>query len=104
MGTKPRYRPKNLGQKLLRIRNALSLSQSEMLRRLGAEGSISVARISQYESGVREPSLKILLAYGRVAQVHLELIVDDDEALPDILPGTFKRGRSGAKVQTARKK
>ena len=104
MGTKPRYRPKDLGRKLLQIRNSLGLSQSEMLRRLGAEGSISVARISQYESGVREPSLKILLAYGRVAQVHLETIIDDEEVLPDVLPGSFKRRSSGATVRTARKK
>lgn len=89
MGTKPRYRPKNLGQKLLEIRNALGLSQSEMIRRLGAEGSFSAARISEYESGVREPALPTLLAYASAARVHLEYIVDDEVSLPDELPGTF---------------
>ena len=89
MGTKPRQRPENLGRKLLQIRNALGLSQSEMLRRLGVEGLSSPARISEYESGVREPSLFMLLGYASVARVHLEHIIDDDTLLPDRLPGTF---------------
>ena len=89
MGTKPRYRPKNLGRKLFQIRDALGLSQSEMLRRLGAEESFSTARISEYESGIREPSLWVLLAYGRVARIHLETIIDDEAALPEKIPGNF---------------
>ena len=89
MGTKPRYRPKNLGRKLFQIRDALGLSQSEMLRRLGAEESFSTARISEYESGIREPSLWVLLAYGRVARIHLEIIIDDEAALPEKIPGNF---------------
>ena len=31
----------------------------------------------------------ILLAYAKLAQVHLEVIVDDDIDLPRKLPGTF---------------
>ena len=94
MGTKPRHRPENLGQKLLQIRNALGLSQSEMLRRLGVGGLFSPARISEYESGIREPALPTLLAYACVARVHLEAIVDDDAQLPEKLPGTFDYRRS----------
>jgi len=89
MGTKPRYRPKNLGRKLLQIRSALGLSQSEMLWRLGVERLFTPARISEYESGVREPTLLVLLAYGRVARVHLETIIDDESVLPDKIPGNF---------------
>ena len=89
MGSKPQHRPKNLGPKLLQIRKALGLSQSEMLRRLRVEHSVQTARISEYESGAREPSLWILLAYGRVAQVHLESLIDDEAILPDKLPGNF---------------
>ena len=89
MGTKPRYRPKNLGRKLFQIREALGLSQSEMLRRLGAEELFSTARISEYESGIREPSLWVLLAYGRVARVHLEILIDDEATLPEKIPGNF---------------
>ena len=64
-----------------------------MLRQLKAENLISVARISEYESGVREPSLWVLLAYGRVARVHLESIVDDNATLPAKIPGGFNFSR-----------
>ena len=87
MGTKGRPRPVNLSRKLRQIRIALQLSQAEMVRRLGFEDSFHVGRISEFESNVREPSLLILLAYARIAQVHLEDIVDDAVDLPARLPG-----------------
>lgn len=89
MGAKSQHRPKNLARKLLQIRNALGLSQSEMLRRLGAQDSFSGARISEYETGAREPSLWMLLNYGRVARIHVESLIDDTATLPDKLPGNF---------------
>ena len=89
MGSKPQHRPKHLGPKLLQIRKALGLSQSDMLRHLGLEGSFQTARISEYETGAQEPSLWILLAYGRVARVHLEILIDDEATLPDQLPDNF---------------
>jgi len=89
MGSKPKYSPKRIGKKLLQIRKALGLSQSEMLPRLGIEHSFSAARISEYETGAREPSLWVLLAYGRVARIHLEILIDDEAALPPKLPGNF---------------
>lgn len=97
MGTKPRQRPEKLGQKLLQIRHGLGLSQSEMLRRLGVERFSSPARISEYESGVREPSLSMLLGYAIVARVHLEYIIDDDFLLPDKFPGNWDYQRSKRK-------
>lgn len=93
MGSKPKYRPKNLAAKLLRIRKAFGLSQPQMLRRLGAEQVLSAARISEYENGIREPSLWVLLAYGRVAQLHLEILIDDEATLPKRLPGNFDFAR-----------
>ena len=89
MGTKSRYRPKNLAQKLRHIRIALGLSQSEMLRVLGAANKLSAARISEFESGTREPALWMLLAYARVARVHVEALIEDEATLPDELPGNF---------------
>jgi hypothetical protein len=44
-------------------------------------------RISEFELGKREPSLLTLLAYARVAGIHLEDLVDDNIALPPELPG-----------------
>src|SRR5687768_10440788 len=61
MGTKPQYRPKHLASKLLQIRKALGLSQTEMLRHLHVDHSFSPARLSEYESGTRTPSLFILM-------------------------------------------
>jgi len=51
-------------------------------------------RISEFELGKREPSLLTLLAYGRVAGIHLEDLVDDDVALPAELPGRVFYPRS----------
>jgi len=95
MGSKPQQRPKNLGRKLRQIRKALGFSQSQMLRHLTAEQSLKTARsrISEYESGAREPPLAILLAYGRVARIHLESLIDDEATLPDKIPGNFDFSR-----------
>jgi len=98
MGSKSRKKPKNLAQKLLQIRKALGLTQSEMLRRLGTDESSQTARISEYESGAREPSFLILLAYGRVAQIHVEILIDDEARLPDKLPSNFDFARYKQKL------
>jgi transcriptional regulator with XRE-family HTH domain len=81
-----RTKPERLAEKLLAIRNAFGLSQTEMLRRLGVEDLIPYTRISDYELGKREPTLMILLQYARVAGVHVEALIDDDLDLPEKLP------------------
>jgi transcriptional regulator with XRE-family HTH domain len=85
-----RRRPKRLGEKLLQIRTALGLSQSEMLKRLNAEGVITYHQISGYESGKREPPLDILLQYARAVGVCMEILVDDEMDLPAKLPSKAK--------------
>ena len=90
----PRPRPERLAGKLREIREKLELSQTQMLVRLGLEDSMHYGRISQYENDEREPTLMTLLAYARVAAVHLEDIVDDELDLPARLPGKVRyRGR-----------
>ncbi|MCA1576205.1 MAG: helix-turn-helix transcriptional regulator [Acidobacteria bacterium] len=90
----PRPRPLRLASKLREIREALELSQTQMLVRLGLDGSMHYGRISQYENDEREPTLLTLLAYAHVAGVHLEDIVDDHLDLPARLPGKIRyRGR-----------
>lgn len=84
-----RPRPRRLAEKLLAIRQRLELSQSELLARMGVGDMIHYSNISKYELDKNEPPLMVLLAYARVAQVHLEEIVDDDIDLPRKLPGTF---------------
>jgi len=87
MGTKSRPKPKRLHGKLRAVRDALGISQTEMLKRLGIDDTINYSRISEYELGKREPPLMILLEYSRIAGVHMEAFVDDTLDLPDKLPG-----------------
>ena len=86
----PRPKPERLAEKLLQIRNALGLSQTEMLKRLGAEDLIEYHSISKYELGKREPPLTILLQYGRIANVALEVLADDELDLPSEIPSPKK--------------
>jgi transcriptional regulator with XRE-family HTH domain len=88
-----RQRPERLGEKLRQIRDALGLSQTEMLKRLEAEDLIAYSQISQYETGRREPPLTILLQYARAAGVSMETLADDDLDLPNRLPGQPKHNR-----------
>ena len=98
MGTKLRPRPGNLSQKLRQIRIDLALSQVEIIRRLGFEDSLHVGRILEYEQGLREPSLLVLLAYARLARVHLEDLVDDEIDLPVRLPNRVFYRRPGQRL------
>ena len=82
MGRKARPQPARLGEKLLHIRTALGLSQSEMFRRLDVEDFVSYKQPSKYELGITEPPLVVLLRYARVAGIHMEDIVDDELDLP----------------------
>lgn len=86
MGRQARERPERLAEKLLQIREALGLSQTEMLRKLGKEESGYRNFISDYERGVRLPSLLELLAYARAAGISTDALIDDDLDLPKTLP------------------
>lgn len=65
-----RRRPKRLAEKLLQIREALGVSQLQMVERLGVE--MPHANISKYERDKAEPPISVLLTYARLAGVHLE--------------------------------
>jgi transcriptional regulator with XRE-family HTH domain len=90
MGARPRLRQKRLPEKLRAIRDALGLSQTGMLKRLGAEDLIEYNRISEFETGKGEPPLVILLLYARVANVWTDALIDDDLDLPARLPSAKK--------------
>ena len=89
MGNKPRYRPQRLPQKLLHVRKSLGVSQSQLLRLL--ELDLETSRISEYEHGVREPSLITLLAYSYLVGIPIDDFVDDTVDLPSEI--TIKRRR-----------
>ena len=98
-----RQKPARLAEKLRQIRDSLGLSQSELVRRLGVEDQIDNARISGYETGLREPTLMILLQYARLANVYMEALVDDDLDLPANLPAPTKTEGIRRKSPSARK-
>lgn len=94
MGLASRRRPKRLAEKLKQLRIALNLSQSEMLKLLNLEDEMDRERISKYERGILEPPLHILYAYGKVANVYMEIFVNDEIDLPTKLPSLIKFGEN----------
>jgi transcriptional regulator with XRE-family HTH domain len=78
-----REKPKRLAEKLRAIREKLGISQSELLKRLGAEDRMAYHRISEFESGKGEPSLIVLLEYARLVGVSTDVLIDDKLDLPD---------------------
>lgn len=87
MGSKGRgrrLRPHRLGEKLKKIRETLNFNQTQMPEALGLENDVSQGMISSFESGVREPSLIVLLAYARLAGISMESLVDDKMELERI--------------------
>jgi transcriptional regulator with XRE-family HTH domain len=94
MGRSARPRPKRLPDKLLRIREALGLSQNEMLARLGLRERLLRAAVSGYELGNIEPPLPVILQYARVAGICTDVLLDDELDLPAKLPGKPKHRHS----------
>src|SRR5437868_10693515 len=90
MGRAARIKPKRLPDKLRQIRDALGLSQSETLSRLGVGDLIDYSKISGYERGERQPPLIILLEYARIANVWMDVLVDDALDLPERIPSLTK--------------
>lgn len=90
MGTKARHKPERLAEKLLRIREALGLSQNGLIRQMGAEELLAQNTVSEYELGKREPSLLVLLKYAEAAGVCLDVLANDNLDLPAKLPAKPK--------------
>ena len=87
-----RPQPKKLAAKLRQIRTAIGLTQHEMVEKLKSrKGGLRIypGNISRFEQGLREPPLLVLLAYARLAEVTIDVLVDDDLDLP----GSGKRVR-----------
>lgn len=83
MGSASRVKPERLAEKLLAIRIISDCSQTEMAHKLASE-KISVRRsdVSRYELGLREPPLMVLLRYARLANIAVEILIDDEINLP----------------------
>lgn len=85
-----RLTPERLSEKLLLIRNSLGISQSDMLRRLGLEDELWYTQISGYELGRSVPPPVVLLEYARLANVYVDVLINDELDLPDRLPNPTK--------------
>jgi transcriptional regulator with XRE-family HTH domain len=85
-----RYVPSRLGEKFRRIRAALDLTQDIMLERLELPSEITQSNISAYERGTKEPPIFIIMRYAEVANVWIDVLVNDSLELPDIIPSTRK--------------
>lgn len=74
-----------LPKKLLAVRTFLTVGEVELAASLssdirsqsGKPYNIKPGRISEYEQGLFEPNLLVLVAYARLGKVHLELVADD---------------------------
>lgn len=88
MGSRRRPQPLLLPAKLLRIRQSLDLTQEQMARRLETKRSpVYPTHISEFERGLREPSLLVLLQYAHLAGVSADVLINDDLDLPVKLKG-----------------
>ena len=94
MGRAARLRPARLAEKILQIRQALGLSQNEIIKHLGLEDVLYRSNVSGFEVGEREPPLPVLLRYARAAGVTVDVLIDDEMDLPKKLPGTASQKRS----------
>ena len=90
MARVPRPKPARLPEKLLQIRLALNLSQGGMLYQLRLHEKLSRTTVSAYELGTGEPPLPVLLDYARLANVWVDVLIDDELDLPDKLPSQMK--------------
>jgi hypothetical protein len=105
MGSRKRPRAIRLHEKLRQIREAYSLSQSEIISRLSLSEELKQSDISAFERDPadkwsREPALPHLLRYARLAGVAVEVLIDDEMELPDRLApdpmhGVVKRPAGG---------
>ena len=85
MGTAKTWRVERLPQKLLIIRESLDLTQDEIIKRLGLEGRIRRNKISEYETGKRQPPMPVVLAYARLAGISTDVLIDDEMDLSEFL-------------------
>lgn len=92
MGGARRAQPKFLAQKLKTVRQRLNVgTYEEMLLRLNYSLlPLDRSSIAKYEKGELEPPLPILLRYAQLANVYVDVLIDDELELPDELPAPEK--------------
>jgi transcriptional regulator with XRE-family HTH domain len=89
------YIPKRLGLKLRQIREALGVTQEEMLKRLDLPPVISQSTISAYERNAKLPPYFVLAQYSDIANIWIDVLVRDSLDLPERLPSSTKMRHAG---------
>ena len=92
MGKKARRRPQHLGRKLRDIRDSLGLSQGLMLDKLGFPPEYR-NNLSNFELGIREAPLDLVLAYASAINVKVEVLLDDERELPKAMRTAAEKQR-----------
>jgi len=75
VGQRSRDTPKYLTVKLLAIRHKLEATRSQMAKLVESEKGAT--RIEQYETGICQPALLVLLRYATLAQVPMAVLIND---------------------------
>lgn len=75
MGQRKLEAPKYLRAKLIAIRHKLEASRFQMAKLLKSDKGAT--RIEQYEIGVCQPDLLVLLRYAILAQVPMAVLIND---------------------------
>lgn len=104
MGKGPRRQPRRLPEKLRQIRNALGLSQSQILKEMGLDDRYKRNNLSNFETGKRGTPWPIQLGYARLAKISVDLLLDDKLELPDYLRNPFPSKRRSTKHSRTTKK
>lgn len=92
MRKRTRRKPEFLAEKLKRIRKAVGASQDTIIPLLGLENELIRSEISSFERGHREPATPILMAYGELAGVYMDVLYSDKLDLPETIPAFPKSG------------
>lgn len=94
MGRAARHKTPGLADKLRCIRETLGLTQAGMLDALALpkNSTIIQSSISQYERGLIEPPLTVLVRYADVANVTLDVLARPELNLPEGLPSRVRYG------------
>jgi transcriptional regulator with XRE-family HTH domain len=84
MGRNRRIQPNRLAEKLKAVREKSELTAEQLIERLNCpQIPLHRASITEYEKGRREPPSLVLLAYARLANIPVEILIDDDLDLPN---------------------
>jgi transcriptional regulator with XRE-family HTH domain len=83
MGRTRRPQSEYLPDKLLRVRKILALTQPEIIERLDYKWELTQGMVSNFETGKREAPMPLVVAYGRLAGISTDYLIDDSLDLPD---------------------